>query len=389
MRIVFFTETFAPAVNGVVTTLILYANELVARGHHVLIIAPDHGDFSKNAWGIDSRVQLFLIPSFDGKVYPNFRIGIPTLKLHRIVKQFHPDIVHSLSPLVLGLQAIIIAKRSHIPIVTSYLTNYTDEESLKALKQFPRTLLKQAQKNVGSVLKWYLNMHDAIHVPSLDTQHDIEKWGLFHPIHIIHSPILCDELAKGKKSGEKLRKELGIEHAVLFAGRLSGEKNIELALRAFAVAHEKIPTLKCVLIGNGPEREKLWKLAGGLGISPWIVWVGEVAHKELMQRGYYYLGDVFLTLSEFETQGMSTVEAMACGLDVVGANARGTKEILDGVGGGVDPYKTQVVAQCIVEKIRQKHASKELVHRAQEYDVLRCVDLLEEMYSSLLSSKVI
>jgi len=329
-------------------------------------------------------VKVLLVPSINGRVYPDIRIGLPSFGILRRLQAFKPDIIHTFTPLVLGLQGIILAKHLHVPHVSSHLTNYTDEEMLKAVKYFPDIVLRQTQKGAGAFIRWFLNYHQAVLVPSEDTRRDILSMGVTVPIHTIPMPIAYEALVQGKKKGTHLRKQLGIGQAILYAGRMSGEKNIDQVLQTFHLLLKKKPKTKLVLIGDGQERSSLFKLATKLRINQSIVWVGQVPHAELLQQGYYYLGDVFLTLSEFETQGLSTLEAMACGLPVVGARSRATSEIVETVGILVSPQrKTEIVAH-LSDLLSRKTLSAQYqaasITKAKEFSIPVCIPKLLDVY---------
>lgn len=388
MRIVFFTDTFCPTINGVVTSIVYYANELVAQGHHVLIVAPKGSELRKVSWGLDRRVVVFLAPSVNGRLYPGLRIGMPTLRLLRRIKAFHPDYVQTFTPSVVGLNGLLLSKRLHIPSCAFHMTNYTDEETLKALKQLPSSFLRPAQRGAGTLIKWFLNSHDHVFVPSEDTKQDIQSMGVIQPITVVPSPVSIEALQHAKTAGCELRKTLGIEKALITVSRLSGEKNIDRVIAAFALVLKKQPKVKLVIIGDGPDRERLFSLANALGVNQSIVWTGSIPHAVLVKKGYYYIADVFVTLSEFETQGLSTVEAMACGLQIVGADARATKELLCDIGTLVPASDTSATADAILRALNSKyrHDAKRIQSKVLRFRTREIVKTMVDQYSLFVSS---
>lgn len=392
MHIAFFTDTFCPTVNGVVTSIVYYANELTNQGHQVLIIAPRNKEKRNVRWGLDRKVKTVLVPSFDGKVYPDVRIGLPTVQIWREIQAFHPDSIVTFTPLSVGINGLLIAKTLRIPVSAFYMTNYADEEVGKAAQQFPKLIVRGAQKSAGTMIKRLLNLHDLVFVPSSDTREVTMSMGVSKPIVVVPSPINVKRLQKAKKRGLLLRQQLGIEESLLYAGRLSGEKNLERLIEVFASIHASRPHCKLILIGDGPTRNDLFAYATSLHVNQSIVWFGAVPHTELVDQGYYYCGDLFISLSEVETQGLAMVEAMACGLFPVGVRARATKDLLEHVGLLVDPLaKTEVMSAAILHAIDQSDTEKatrsvELQKLAAQFDQTKCAIMLEKNLQTVLDN---
>lgn len=387
MKIAFFTDTFCPTVNGIVTSIVYYANGLVAEGHDVFIIAPKNRESRNKTWALDKRVKVMLVPSLDGKLYPDIRIGLPTIRGWRRIQNYDPDIIHTFTPLVIGIQGMLVAKQLKKSLVTSHLTNYTDEETLKAVRHFPTLLMKQTQRGAGTLIRFFLNSHTQVLVPTQDTADDVRAMGVTVPIGKVLLPVDIEALQKELSAGKKYRQLLGIEESILYAGRLSGEKNIDKVLEVFSLVLARRPKCKLVLIGDGADSEFLFNHATQLRVNSSIIWFGKLPHSEIVNRGLYALGDIFITLSEFETQGLSTVEAMACGLPVIGARARATQEVIEECGILVSPQKRQEIADHIVTLLRNKKLyskHKELsLEIAKRYSVRRCMDQLIEVYAGL------
>ena len=98
---------------------------------------------------------------------------------------------------------------------------------------------------------------------------------------------------------------------VLYLGRLAEEKNIEVLLDHFKdfLDYSKRDDVYFILVGDGPLRKKYEKHASDLGISNKVRFVGKVLYED--SPFYYSLGDVFVSASVSETQGLTFLEAMA------------------------------------------------------------------------------
>ena len=133
-----------------------------------------------------------------------------------------------------------------------------------------------------------------------------------------------------------LRTELGWAGAPLigFVGRLTGQKGVDVLLNAFAIVHRALPTARLLLIGDGPQRDALAVLAGGLQISAAVHFAGwrEDARAQMAAL------NVLAIASRWEGFGLVTLEAMQAGVAVVASRVSALPEIvLDGETGLLVP----------------------------------------------------
>ncbi len=108
----------------------------------------------------------------------------------------------------------------------------------------------------------------------------------------------------------------GITHQILFVGRFEKEKNLALALEAFALVADKHKDSAFVLVGDGSERNKLERKAASLGIASQVFFVG--FQKD--PTPYYRAASVVLLTSDFEGAGRIFIEAGMEGRAIVSTN---------------------------------------------------------------------
>lgn len=133
----------------------------------------------------------------------------------------------------------------------------------------------------------------------------------------------------------KIKKSLNLrgKKIVGYVGRLRWEKGVHVLITAFAEVVSKIPEAMLVVVGDGPDREKLQAQTNELGISSNIIWLGWKTQKEAFQ--IYGLIDVIAMPSLFEGFGLTAVEAMAAGVPVVATDVDGLSEIIDSGQSGI------------------------------------------------------
>ena len=124
------------------------------------------------------------------------------------------------------------------------------------------------------------------------------------------------------------RQRLGFhpgEAAALYVGRLEHMKGVDVLLRGWACMQENSPpAARLFLAGGGPERERLERLAGELGVGSSVNFLGEQA--EVLP--YYQAADLFLLPSRTEGLSNALLEAMACGLPVLVSRVGGAKDLV-------------------------------------------------------------
>jgi glycosyltransferase involved in cell wall biosynthesis len=158
-------------------------------------------------------------------------------------------------------------------------------------------------------------------------------------------------VAPPQEAVQRVRCELGVgddEAVVLSIGRLSQEKGHADLIRAAAAlnAMSTAPRFRVVMVGDGPERERLAQLASRLGIEKQITFAG-------FQRDtqpYYAMATVVAVPSHSEGSPNVVLEAMAAGLPIAANSVGGVPEILEEnvTGLMVPPRNPEAMAKAIL-----------------------------------------
>ena len=117
MKIAFFTETFLPKVDGIVTRLTKTIQNLVELGDEVTVFCPEGCPSSYMG------AKVIGVPAMPLPLYPELKLGLPGPGVSDVLENFKPDLIHVVNPAVLGLGGIWLAKTNNIPLVASYHTH--------------------------------------------------------------------------------------------------------------------------------------------------------------------------------------------------------------------------------------------------------------------------
>jgi glycosyltransferase involved in cell wall biosynthesis len=321
MRIAVVTETYPPEINGVANTMRQLVAGLSRRGHHLLLVRPRQA--------ADRRARPprghFLVPGFPIPGYRGLRFGLPVYwRLRSFWSRLRPDVVYVATQGPLGHAALNAARRAGIPVVTGFHTQF---------HQYSRHYgLGLLTGPIVNTLKNFHNRSDATLVPTMALRRQLNDAG-FHNVHVFSRGVDTSLFDPARRS-EALRQSWGCgpdDLVALYVGRIAAEKNIHLALTCMDALTARVGNVRCVLVGDGPERTRLARN------HPGCHFVGARVGEEL--AAHYASGDLFLFPSLTETFGNVVTEAMASGLVVSAFDyAAAHEHIRDGENGLLAPY---------------------------------------------------
>jgi glycosyltransferase involved in cell wall biosynthesis len=385
MRIAIFSDTFLPQLNGVVTTVYQSAKSLIDLGHEVVIftVAKDPHKYIDPQYG---HIKIITLPSIPAFIYPTLRFTFPFGFAYSQLKKFNPDVIHTHTPFAVGWEAVIGSKILNVPLVGTHHTFYDDY--LKHVK---------IDYSWGKKLSWkytavFYNCCDLILSPTQSLADALETQKLKKSVNILRNSLDTDFFKPVKSAVAKnnLKEKFGIKgQALIFQGRLSYEKSHDIVLRAFALMIKKMPDLKLMMAGDGPEREKLEKLAQDLKIRDNVIFTGFIPYGERLVDNYQS-SDVYITASKSENMPIAILEAMACGLPIIAVKERGLGEIInDGVNGFFaktdDPTDmAKKTLELLSDATLLKKFSKASRKLALQYSHKQITSDLEQKYRDLI-----
>ena len=312
MKIGLFTETFTPEINGVATSTLTLRDELRRRGHRVFVFTTTTPDAPPVEPG------TFRLPSMPLLVLPSRRVGMfyhP--RLADMIRHTGLDIVHTQTEFSLGIFGRAMASSLDTPHVHTYHTIYEDYTHY-----LTRGLMDgQSKRAVRHFSRYYCNLCNRVLVPSQKTKELLLTYNVNRPIDIVPTGVDTSKFDPARFAPDEiaaLRRSLGIgedERVVLNVGRISKEKNLQMVLRGLPPLLKKHPDVRMLLVGGGPYADALREISREEGIEDRVIFAGEQPWETIGM--YYALGDVFISASTSETQGLTYIEAMSSGLPVV------------------------------------------------------------------------
>lgn len=367
MKIAFFTDTYEPQVNGVVTSINLFMNELRKNGNEVHIFCP-------HSKGLKANKYIHPLKSIEFKPYPDCKIGIPGPRIFSITKKINPDIIHIHVPAPIGLAGLSIAKALRIPILMTYHTFITDYmDYLPLLKN--KLTQKLNKKTIDKYTKWFYNRADAIIAPSTETKMFLKKIGIKREIIVLPTGI--------KLSKIDLKRKINKKPIILHVGRICKEKNIDVIIKAFNELQKMDASL--LITSFGPYEQELKNLVKKLNLEKKVRFTGFVSESKKEQL--YKKADLFVASSTTDTQGIVLLEAMKYGTPVIAADAKGFKDFVKNNSNGFlfRPGSVKDLAKKMKHVLKNeklwKRLSNEGYKKAKKFSIGRCTERLENIYN--------
>ncbi|MDE1894022.1 MAG: glycosyltransferase family 1 protein [Pseudomonadota bacterium] len=316
MRIGIVSETYPPEVNGVALTVHSLAAGLARRGHSVDLIRP------RQALPHDDEPGIDVLNMHGGSLprYPGLRFGLPAgRKLGRHWRDQRPDAVYIATEGPLGWSAIRTARRMGIPVSSGFHTrfdHYADHYGVGLLTPLVRHYLRRFHQRAAATL-----------VPTDALSQELRRMGIVNARLLRRA--VDTQLFHPHRRDDDLRGRWGADAmtpVVLYVGRIAPEKNLDLAVRAFAAIRRQNPHARYVWVGDGPARADLQQA------HPDFIFAG-VQRGEALAR-HFASADLFVFPSLSETFGNVILEALAAGLPVVAyAEGAAREHLVDGING--------------------------------------------------------
>ena len=311
MNIGLFSDTYAPEISGVVSSIETLREELEKRGHHVYVFTTARPD-------APVVPGVFRLPSMPFLFLKSLRFAIfYTPRAARCVRKVKLDVIHTQTEFSLGLFGKLMALTLGIPVVHTYHTLYKDYTHYVTKGHFNRL----SQEMVRLLTRTFCNDTRMVIAPTEKVADLLREYGIRRPIRIIPSGLKLDRFTRVAGVAEernRIRAQLGIDRdapVLVYVGRLAKEKSIHLLIDAMPAILRELPRARLLVVGEGPDRTLLQEQACHAGLEGVVLFTGSRPWKDI--PSCYGAGDVFVSASNTETQGLTVIEAMAAGVPVV------------------------------------------------------------------------
>jgi phosphatidylinositol alpha 1,6-mannosyltransferase len=337
-KVAIVTESFLPQINGVTNSVVRVLETLKQHEIEAMVIAPTSPTPKHLGFDVHTTTAISVM---------QFPVAVPGPAVWKLLDDFAPDVVHVAAPFMIGAQAIAWGQKNGVPTVAIYQTDvagYLERYNLS----FAKPVL---EKIVGGIhLGATLNLaptKEAAEYLRRISGGKVEVWGrgvdldLFNPRNVgdVETQVIRSRIAPP-------------DHKVIgFVGRLAAEKQVHRMVELF-----DLPNTSFLIVGDGPERERLETLFRGKPVT----FTGALSGLELAR--HYAAMDIFVHFGTEETFGQTIQEAQATGLPVVAPNVGGPRHLIEHMKSGMlaDPFQPNGYRSLITQLLASEGLCREL-----------------------------
>ncbi len=319
-------------------------------------------------------------------------------RIEEVARKAAPDVIHAHSPVLNALPALRAGRRLGIPVIYELRALWED-----AAVDHGTTREGSPRYRASRWLETRA-LRRAAHVTTIceGLRREIVSRGIAgEKVTVIPNAVDIEAFRSGREPDESLRRSLDLAGATVlgFLGSFYGYEGLDLVLDALPLVLRRVPNVKILLVGGGPQESSLKQRAVALGISDRVVFAGRVPHGEVQR--YYDLIDVLvyprrsMRLTEIVTP-LKPLEAMAQGRLLVASDVGGHRELIeDGKTGylfaaGDAGELAETVARVLSDRAawpRIRSTARSFVERERTWQ--RSVERYIEIYHSVLSAHAV
>lgn len=251
-------------------------------------------------------------------------------RLAQIIPQVKPDVLHAHSPSLNAVAALRAGKKFRIPVVYEVRAFWEDA----AVDHGTATENGLRYRLTRALETWALRRADAVTTICEGLRRDIVARGIpADKVTVIPNAVDIDKFSAGGSADPQLKAKLGLSGSRLigFIGSFYAYEGLDILLRAVPALTRRLPDLRVLLVGGGPQDAQLRALARQLRIEDKVVFTGRVPHDQVQH--YYDLLDVLvyprasMRLTDLVTP-LKPLEAMAQGRVLAASDVGGHLELI-------------------------------------------------------------
>jgi len=374
MRIGMMTDAYKPYVSGITNYIDLNKRYLEQAGHDVYVFTfsqPDQVDDEERV------IHSPGLPLADTGFYLSLKYSREAKKMLQ-----NMDVVHVHHPFLSGRLALHYCRPQNIPVIFTNHTRY----DLYAQAYLPLLPEEVSEGLLRAYMPSFCEAVNLVVSPSPGMEKILRQLEVDSSIEIIPNGV---ELARFIQAEPLSRTDYGFsddDTLLIYTGRLGPEKNLEFLLDAFAGVTQAIDNVKLLLVGGGPLKAELEKLAKELRVEKSVQFTGLIPYADM--PGYLAMCDAFVTASVTEVHPLSVIEAMGAGLPVMGIHSPGVGDTVeDGKTGflsteEIAAFTAKLTRLCLQHPLRRK-MGKAARTAVQKYDITRTTQLMLNHYEKL------
>lgn len=319
MKIALFSDTYTPDLNGVSVSTRILRDELIKKGHQVVVITTELPSESK--YQDLPEDNILRVPGLEIQALYGYRASnVYSFKGMRELKEMNVDVIHIQTEFGIGIFGRIAGETLDVPTVYTYHTMWADyTHYVNPIKL--ASVNKVIKKAIEGISRLYSDMCTELIVPSQKTLDALKGYGLKrNDVHIIPTGLQLEKFDPQNANHDaitKIEQEYNLvdKFVVTFLGRVAEEKSIDFVLDAIEGVADKCPNLVFLVVGGGPQLDDLKNYAKKLNLDNKVIFVGPKPPEEV--PSFYHASDLFISASLSETQGLTYIEAMASAVPVL------------------------------------------------------------------------
>lgn len=376
MRIGMMADAYKPYISGITNYIDLNKRYLEKAGHDVYVFTFSEADYQDDEPRVIRSTGL---PLADTGFFLSLKYSREAKKLLQSM-----DVVHVHHPFLSGRLALHYCRPKQIPVVFTNHTRY----DLYAQAYFP---LLPEEISDGLLQAYMPSFCEAVNLvisPSPGMEKILRELEVESHIEIVPNGV---ELKRFFQAEPLSRAEYGFAEddiLLIYTGRLGPEKNLGFLIQAFAGLVQALKHVRLLLVGDGPLKTELQKLAQDLQVIENIHFAGLIPYDNM--PGFLAMCDAFITASVTEVHPLSVIEAMGVGLPVMGIHSPGVGDsVRDGRTGFLSTkhlpaFTAKLTRLCLQNELRQKMGLAAR-NASKKYDIELTTQLILAHYEKLAS----
>jgi len=378
MRVCILIPNFIPIEGGAEIGAFELCKRLVKRGYEVFVITRKLKKEWKNIEEIEG-IKIFRFNTkggYLGLLFPFIHVG-------RFLNKINPDILNMHFIIPTGFAGCFWSKFFDIPTVTTSI-GWDIYDPIIRVPKILKYLMRIVPKKSDGLTSISIFVKETL-IEDFDVKNK--------KIEIIHYGVDTKRF-NPENDGISIRKRYGIKNdiVVLTVQRLEKRKGVEYFIKAIPMVLERFNNIKFMIVGDGPEKNKLKKLCKSLGVSENVIFTGKIPNSEI--QNYYKASDIFAFHTNYEGLGIVLLEAMASGKPIITTMAGGTADIIENNINGfiITPRYPELFADTLIKLLKNKklrdefgEASREIAEKKFDWEII--VEKYIKVYEEVLNKK--